>query len=172
MKLLGLGGIRRGSGGTGAAFHDIDEVISSPLAQWKRPWWVKLVNNPTVEIDWDRMQRFDGRKMMQVPFVEYVGKDRNSYLRDHRNKKTRQWILERKSGYTLVDRALDLAGRTGTVDPTFLGACALALFTSTVQHFFASFAESEPRAAWIGALLMGVPPFILAGLTFWLILIT
>jgi histidinol-phosphate/aromatic aminotransferase/cobyric acid decarboxylase-like protein len=39
------------------------------------------------------------------------------------------------------------SGHTGTADPTFLGACALALFTLTVQHFFASFAESEPRAA-------------------------
>jgi hypothetical protein len=64
------------------------------------------------------------------------------------------------------------SGGTGTVDPTFMGACALALFTLTGQHFFASFAESEPRVAWIGALLMGVPSLILAGLTFWLILIT
>jgi epoxyqueuosine reductase len=122
MKLLGLGGMKWGSRGTGSAFHDIDEVISSPLAQWKRPWWVKSVDNPTVEIDWDRMQRFDGRKMMQVSFVDYVGKERNRYLRDHRNKKTRQWIIDKKPGYTLADRALDLAGRTGTVDPTFLGA--------------------------------------------------
>lgn len=53
-----------------------------------------------------------------------------------------------------------------------MGACALALFTLALQHFFASFAESEPKAAWMGALLMGVPSLILAGLTFWLILIT
>ena len=51
-----------------------------------------------------------------------------------------------------------------------MGACALALFTLTLQHFFASFAESEPKAAWMGALVMGVPSLILAGLVAWVIL--
>lgn len=58
MKMFGFNGTN--------TFHDLDEVIASPKADWKRPWWVRWVDKPTVEIDWDNMQRFDGRKIQQV----------------------------------------------------------------------------------------------------------
>ena len=40
---------------------------------------------------------------------------------------------------------------------------ALALGTLTVQHFFASLKEMEPRAAWMGLLFLGLPALILGG---------
>ena len=52
-----------------------------------------------------------------------------------------------------------------------MGALALLLGTLTAQHFFASYKELEPRAAWIGVLVMGVPALILAGVTSWLFFI-
>jgi len=51
-----------------------------------------------------------------------------------------------------------------------LAGLALLLVTVTAQHFFASYKEMEPKAAWMGLLVMGVPALILAGLTSWLFL--
>ena len=51
-----------------------------------------------------------------------------------------------------------------------LGALALALAALTAQHFFASHREMEPRAAWMGLLMMGVPTLILGGIVFWMFL--
>jgi len=51
-----------------------------------------------------------------------------------------------------------------------MGAFALFLITLTIQHFFASFEESEPKAAWVGLMVMGDPSFFLAGMALWLIL--
>lgn len=104
------------------AFHDLDEVIASPMAEWKRPWWVRWVDKPTVEIDWDNTQRFDGRKMQQMSWAKYVGEDAAQHLTKLRENRTRQWVLENKSGYTLRERALLLAGaQAGSVDTSFLG---------------------------------------------------
>jgi len=111
MKTLGLAG----------AGHDLDEITASPKAEWKRPWWVRSVDTPTVEIDWDQMERFDGRKMQQVSFSKYVGEDENVRLIMSGAERTQQWILENRAGYTLRDRALDLAGRRGRADSRFIG---------------------------------------------------
>ena len=122
MKMLGLGPNRSGDSATEPLFHDLDEVIASPLAEWKHPRWVRSVDEPTVEIDWDRLERFDARKIQQMSHAKYVGEDEERRLNEQRDKKTKQWILENRPGYTLRDRALDLAGRTGAVNPSFLGS--------------------------------------------------
>jgi len=44
-----------------------------------------------------------------------------------------------------------------------IGIIALLVGTLTLQTFFASFQEREPRAAWLSLLFMGVPTLILAG---------
>ena len=46
-----------------------------------------------------------------------------------------------------------------------LGVIALALGALAGQNFFASFKELEPRAAWMGLVLIGIPALILAGFT-------
>jgi len=51
-----------------------------------------------------------------------------------------------------------------------LGALTLFLGALTVQNFFASYDEMEPRAAWMGVIFMGVPCLILAGMVTWLLL--
>jgi len=51
-----------------------------------------------------------------------------------------------------------------------MGAIAILLSAVTAQHFFASYKELEPRAAWRGALFMGVPALLLAGVAAWLLL--
>lgn len=107
------------------AFRDFDEVIASPLAEWKRPWWVRWVDTPTVEIDWDNMKRFDGTKMQQVSWRKYVGEEEAQRLGKLREERTKQWILENKPGYTLRERALDIAGsQAGSVGVSQLGSWA------------------------------------------------
>jgi epoxyqueuosine reductase len=63
MKGLGLAGAGIGATSVLApAFHDLDEMISSSDAQWKRAWWIKNLEfeKPTVELDWSMMTRSDG----------------------------------------------------------------------------------------------------------------
>jgi len=51
-----------------------------------------------------------------------------------------------------------------------IGVMAVLLGALTLQHFFASRKELEPKAAWRGALFMGVPALLLAGVAAWLLL--
>lgn len=104
------------------SYRDLDEITGSHLSEWKRPLYVRSANKPTVDIDWERMERFDGRKMMQVSFPSYIGKKEYQKMRKKMMEKTTHWIRDNKPGYTLKDRALDIAGRTGTVRTTFLGS--------------------------------------------------
>ena len=62
LKMLGLGGA--GMAAIAIAppgFHDLDEVMASPLAVTQAASYVKEVEKPTVEIDWNMMKRFDYR---------------------------------------------------------------------------------------------------------------
>ena len=66
------------------------------------------------------------------------------------------------------------SAQQGTITMAWYGwlicAVTVALGALTLQHFFASFKELEPRAAWMGLLFMGVPTLVLAGVFFWLVL--
>lgn len=138
MKILGLGEAR----------HDLDEVIASPRAEWKRAWWIRSVSKPTTEIDWDRMERFDARKIQQVSFYKYVGEDESMRLRKLSKDRIKQWILENRPNYTLRDRAVDIAGRRGSVHTKFINE-------------WESKAISKDSGGWGGQLLgpseLGVP---------------
>ncbi|MDP7601814.1 MAG: reductive dehalogenase domain-containing protein, partial [Rhodospirillales bacterium] len=48
---------------TAEKFNDLDDVMASPSAEWKRPWWVREVTKPTMDIDWEATERFDARKI-------------------------------------------------------------------------------------------------------------
>ena len=50
----------------GEGFTDLDETMASPLAVWKRPWWVCEVDKPTMDIDWDATERFDADRKSVV----------------------------------------------------------------------------------------------------------
>ncbi len=61
MKGLGLGAAGLGAAAAAApVFHDLDEVISSPIAGRKRAWWIKDTDEPkSLEIDWSQVVRSD-----------------------------------------------------------------------------------------------------------------
>jgi epoxyqueuosine reductase len=81
MKGVGLAGAGIGVAGLGAAaaagdtvFHDMDEALASPSAIYKKPWWVKLVDQPTVPIDWSVLQ--PGRTLLLPPKGHNPGPDK------------------------------------------------------------------------------------------------
>ncbi|MBT7290387.1 MAG: reductive dehalogenase, partial [Chloroflexi bacterium] len=85
--------------------RDLDEIAAAPEAKWKRPWWVKTVDKPTVDIDWDVKERFDETKIQQKSFATYVGDEESQRLRKHKAEYTKQWVQENRPNYTLRDRA-------------------------------------------------------------------
>jgi len=108
MKALGLGAA--GLGAASAAtpvFHDLDEVIASPSSiKPKHPWWVKErpYLDPTTEIDWDIMERFDAAigdntpsHLTQEHFLEVMQMGKDTRKRD---------MLESPPGRGLRDYAL------------------------------------------------------------------
>lgn len=63
MKTLGLGAGVLGLGAAGvsaAGFKDLDGKTTSARAERDLPFWVKEVDEPTVEIDWENMEIFPG----------------------------------------------------------------------------------------------------------------
>lgn len=60
MKRLGLGAAGLGTAAVvGPNFHDLDELKSASQKQFKLPWYVKQVDQPTIEIDWTQVVRSD-----------------------------------------------------------------------------------------------------------------
>lgn len=136
MKNLGLDERNQRDGAR--IYHDLDEVMASPVGEWRRPWWVSWVDEPTMEVDWEGMERFDATKIQQVSWKRYVGEEKAKQLNREREEKFKQWILDNKPGYTLRDRALDISyGQSGSVPVTFLGTWANTISeTKEEGHFY------------------------------------
>jgi len=72
LKALGLGGAGLGASAAlgssipllGEPVRDLDEMIASSKAGFKRPAWVKEVDKPTIEVDWKIIKRFDYHYVM------------------------------------------------------------------------------------------------------------
>ena len=61
MKALGLSTAGLSAVAVSApVFHDLDELMSSEASP-KKPWWVRTVDKPTAEVDWDVTKRYDRR---------------------------------------------------------------------------------------------------------------
>jgi len=91
------------------AAPDLWEESWKPGAS-SRPSWVKTVDKPTTEINWDELKRFDARTDSQN-LAKYVSADRLKQLRDREAQLTKQYLLENRPGYSLKDQALTTAAR-------------------------------------------------------------
>jgi len=135
--------------GLSNAGHDLDEVAGSVKAEWKRSWWVKSVDEPTIEVDWDNMQRYDARYVPQVYYANYVGQDVADNLNKLSEDRRNQWIIENKPGYTLPDRALEIGSNRGSAAPEFfLDLSSPAKFGSRASKAFTPSDIGVPR--WEG----------------------
>jgi epoxyqueuosine reductase len=101
MKGIGLIGA---AASVAPSFRDIDELAASPKNSRKRAWWVKDVDHPTVDIDWQMMARHHGFHSTQSAAIvaRYYG------LNDY-NAQTMPTTTERlkknEPGYRLHDVA-------------------------------------------------------------------
>jgi len=97
-------------------------TFADPAGRPNRPWWVKTVDQPTTEIDWDMMQRYNERTgTVRGPgFASYVGEERADELGRIKDEIELQRIRDNVPGYTLKDHALAQAHRV-RVGRTYLG---------------------------------------------------
>ncbi|AII60319.1 reductive dehalogenase [Dehalococcoides mccartyi] len=101
MKAVGLAGASIGvASAVSPVFHDLDEVSSSAPATWKRPWYVKQTDEPTMEIDWDKLERYDVRKSIVIDPQEA------QQLQQAQWNRWDQGTLDNKPGYRMRDRSL------------------------------------------------------------------
>ncbi len=121
LKILGLGGVGLGASAVAApVFHDLDEVMASPKADFKRPWYVQEVDKPTVEIDWSIMKRFDYHEVMWAAGLKKAwGPDQFEKIFKVQQENRIKWIKENRPGYTLRDDGLHNATHWAPV--SFLG---------------------------------------------------
>jgi epoxyqueuosine reductase len=102
--------------------------FSDPAGRPQRPWWVRTVEEPTIEIDWEKMQRYnEGYKpefgtgtVRGSGFVEYVGQDKNDELNAKSAAVLKDGILNNVPGYTLKDQAL-VTANSMRMPMSFLG---------------------------------------------------
>nr|UZH91506.1 reductive dehalogenase [uncultured bacterium] len=112
MKTLGLAGAGLGAAAAlSPVFHDIDEVVASPTAENKRPWWIKNreLGDTTLEVDWDMMVRPDGRVSGQQTEtqVHYLGQEEvTRRLSSNILSPNIEDAKNNKPGNTLRDQAL------------------------------------------------------------------
>ena len=115
MKGLGLAGA--GLGGAAAVapvFHDLDELMSSADVQQKRAWWIKEVDEPTVDIDWNLMARHHGFHSTQsgIILARYTGGGAEYAAIKAKSKAANTAGLKANTpGLNLRDQALSAAGR-------------------------------------------------------------
>ena len=156
LKTLGLG-----TAGLAAAavappvFHDLDEVVSSPLADFKRPSWVKQVGKPTVDIDWLQMSAdpYDGGNVMwEKGFLKAVGPAQAEACVNASTENRVRWIKENRPGFTKVDWAFNQARHffknPGYLNPgnqTFLGPRTAQTLTSLGIPGYAGTPEENAR---------------------------
>ncbi|MCB9422465.1 MAG: reductive dehalogenase [Ardenticatenaceae bacterium] len=85
--------------------------FSDPAGRPKRPWWVKEVDEPTTEVDWAKMQRYNERtgSVRGPGMAGYVGDDEVGRLNAAQEANLKQRMLDNVDGYTLKDNALKSA---------------------------------------------------------------
>ncbi|MEI7846636.1 MAG: reductive dehalogenase domain-containing protein, partial [Chloroflexota bacterium] len=102
--------------------------FSDPAGRSQRPWWVRTVDQPTMEIDWTKMKRYnEGYKadlgtgtVRGKGFEAYVGKDKNAELVKLSADTLAAGIANNTPGYTLKDQSLNSA-HSVRVPMSFMG---------------------------------------------------
>lgn len=92
-------------------------AYADPAGRPKRPWWVRVVDTPTTEIDWSKMERYNERYIPELGkgtlrgggFVGYIGKEEADRYAKMGNDLIQNGIENNVPGYTLRDHALDAA---------------------------------------------------------------
>ncbi|MCA9330943.1 hypothetical protein KC957_02765, partial [Candidatus Saccharibacteria bacterium] len=101
MGLLGIGGA--------AALGPIEalgESWSDQAGIAPRPPWVRTVDIPTVEVDWDAIYRYDERNTVRRGWSKYLDEETYTRLNAQRGTIIYDHSLAGKAGYSVRDIAL------------------------------------------------------------------
>jgi reductive dehalogenase len=102
------------------------EHFGAPTAGgvYRRPWWIRQVDQPTTGVDWSRMQRFNANRdvMLGQGWRRALGEEEAARLGAIAAENERSRILADRPGYTLKDHALQSAFSSidATVPRSFL----------------------------------------------------
>jgi len=127
MELSGIGALSLSIAGAGAAlaaqdktppqkFRDLDEILSHKVADRKLPYWVKEVDKPTVDIDWDNLEPFGISQTLFHPKNHNPG-EYEAIIKKQRDVVT-QRIRDKVPNYSLRDYALLNASQWGGFYPS------------------------------------------------------
>lgn len=122
MKFLGMGSVGMGAAAMGLEskmpFADLDDMKSSVYSDRKLPFWVREVDEPTVEINWDEMEVFPNPGLtMFNPMV--FGMEDAQAVNQKRVEKVKSDIINKTPGYSIQDHALTSASAYGWLDGKF-----------------------------------------------------
>ena len=115
LQLVGAGAAVMGMGAAGHTklFKDADEMLDSPVATRKLPFWIKEVDTPTCEIDWDIMQRSSMHENMFVSFPKYGDMAEFEHRMKESMQKKMEGAINNVPGYSVRDQALSAAAEWG-----------------------------------------------------------
>lgn len=102
--------------------------FADPAGRPQRPWWVKTVDQPTTEIDWEKMERYNERYIPELGkgttrgggFKAYVGEAKDKELADMAAALLQNGVENNIPGYSLRDQAID-ASQDPQYPRSFLG---------------------------------------------------
>jgi epoxyqueuosine reductase len=120
LKDLGL--LSAGAAGLSALgpIEAFGESWSDTPGTPNRPAWVRTVDNPTVEIDWDAIYRFDERNTVRRGWSKYLDEETYATLNAQRGTILYDHCNEGRPGYSVRDIALYRASGVGA-EQSFLG---------------------------------------------------
>lgn len=119
LKDMGLLGIGAGAASI-APITAFGEGWIDRAGLASRPPWVREVDEPTVEIDWDFIYRFDERETVRRGWNKYLAQEEVDRLNAQRSTIGNQYALEGRPGYSIRDLALYSASGYGA-SQSFLG---------------------------------------------------
>lgn len=100
----------------------LGEQASDKPFSLKRPGFIKEVEEPTTEIDWEQVKRFAETDTVRRGFGKYVSEDRIAALTDLRTENLARWKSENKPGYTHKDYAISAGSGVGFSAQSFIGS--------------------------------------------------
>ncbi|MBI5712626.1 MAG: twin-arginine translocation signal domain-containing protein [Chloroflexi bacterium] len=106
LQLAGVGGVTMATGAAQPALQANTRHALDAAGRASHPWWVRTVDKPTVEFNWEQIKRFDSRSTVRSGFAKYVGEERVEYLSKVAAENEKRRLRENVSGYTLKDLAL------------------------------------------------------------------
>ncbi len=127
LRTLGISGLTVGvAGATGLTLAGdlLGDTTSGGVT--RRPWWVREVDQPTIGINWDVMQRVDASRDTLVGgrgLGRFASAQENARLLTRIEQVQKERLLRDEGGYTLKDQALRnaLYAVRGQMPQSFLG---------------------------------------------------